>query len=196
MQMSISPVASTPSEFQPGEAGRCPDFRRRSGVAYHAEVDGGTLDRQPGILSEAMHSSLDLVAAAITFVSVVVSDKPADLQHPFGHGKVEHLSAFMETGLLIATCLWIVYESRAPPVFHDVHVEPSLWAFGVMFISITIDTFRSRALFRVARKYNSQALEADCAAFLHRRLQFHGGHPRVDFGLHLRPAKNPLAARR
>ncbi|HMD84371.1 MAG TPA: cation-efflux pump [Terriglobia bacterium] len=118
-----------------------------------------------GILSEAMHSSLDLVAAAITYLSVRVSDIPADPQHPFGHGKIEHLSAFIETGLLIATCAWIVWEAVRRLFFHNVHVEPSLWAFGVMFISITIDTFRSRALFRVARKYNSQALEADALHF-------------------------------
>ena len=118
-----------------------------------------------GILSEAMHSGLDLVAAAITYLSVRVSDKPADLDHPFGHGKVEHLSAFTETGLLIITCAWIVWEAVRRLFFHEVHVETSLWAFGVMFISITVDTFRSRALFRVARKYNSQALEADALHF-------------------------------
>jgi cation diffusion facilitator family transporter len=118
-----------------------------------------------GIISEAMHSGLDLVAAAITYVSVRLSDKPADTEHPFGHGKVEHLSAFIETGLLIVTCAWIVWEATRRLFFHNVHVEPSLWAFGVMFISITLDTFRSRALFRVARKYNSQALEADALHF-------------------------------
>lgn len=118
-----------------------------------------------GILSEALHSGLDLVAAAITYFSVRVSDKPADPQHPFGYGKIEHLSAFIETGLLIITCAWIVWESLRRLFFHPVYVEPSLWAFGVMFISITIDTFRSRALFRVARKYNSQALEADALHF-------------------------------
>jgi len=118
-----------------------------------------------GILSEAAHSGLDLVAAVLTYFSVRVSGKPADLRHPFGHGKVEHLSAFMETGLLLATCTWIVFEAVRRLFFRHVHVEPSLWAFGVMFISITIDTFRSRALFRVARKYNSQALEADALHF-------------------------------
>jgi cation diffusion facilitator family transporter len=118
-----------------------------------------------GIISEALHSGLDLVAAAVTYFSVRLSDKPADPQHPFGHGKVENLSAFIETGLLIVTCAWIVWEAVRRFFFRDVHVEPSLWAFGVMFISITIDTFRSRALFRVARKYNSQALEADALHF-------------------------------
>ena len=118
-----------------------------------------------GILSESMHSGLDLVAASITYVSVRLSDKPADFEHPFGHGKIEHLSAFIETGLLIVTCAWIVWEAVRRLFFHAVHVEPSLWAFVVMFISIALDTFRSRALFRVARKYNSQALEADALHF-------------------------------
>ena len=118
-----------------------------------------------GILSEALHSGLDMVAAIITYLSVRVSDKPADPEHPFWHGKVEHLSAFIETGLLFITCAWIVWEAGRRLFFRGVHVEPSLWGFGVMFISITIDTFRSRALFRVARKYNSQALEADALHF-------------------------------
>ena len=125
----------------------------------------GLLTGSLGILSEAMHSILDLVAAAITYFSVRVSDLPADPQHPFGHGKVEHLSAFVETGLLIVTCVGIVWEAGRRLFFHDVHVDASLWGFAVMFISITLDTFRSRALFRVARKYNSQALEADALHF-------------------------------
>jgi cation diffusion facilitator family transporter len=125
----------------------------------------GILTGSLGILSEALHSGLDLVAAGITYLSVRVADKPADSQHPFGHGKIEHLSAFIETGLLFLTCTWIVWEAVRRLFFREVHVNPSLWAFGVMFISITIDTFRSRALFRVARKYNSQALEADALHF-------------------------------
>jgi cation diffusion facilitator family transporter len=125
----------------------------------------GLLTGSLGILSEALHSGLDLVAAGITYLSVRVSDKPADPQHPFGHGKIEHLSAFIETGLLFLTCAWIIWEAVRRLFFREVHVEPSLWAFGVMFISITIDTFRSRALFRVARKFNSQALEADALHF-------------------------------
>jgi len=62
-----------------------------------------------GILSEAAHSGLDLLAAIITLLSVRVSDKPADSQHQYGHGKVENFSAFIETGLLLLTCISIVY---------------------------------------------------------------------------------------
>src|SRR5579885_398031 len=64
-----------------------------------------------GILSEAAHSGLDLVAAVVTFLSVRVSDKPADAEHQYGHGKVENFSAFVETGLLLLTCVWIISEA-------------------------------------------------------------------------------------
>ncbi|MGD0694937.1 MAG: cation-efflux pump [Terriglobia bacterium] len=129
------------------------------------KVSVGILTGSLGILSEAAHSGLDLVAAVVTYLSVRVSDKPADMDHPFGHGKIEHLSAFIETSLLLLTCGWIVWEAGRRLFFRHVHVEPSAWAVGVMLVSITVDTFRSRALFRVARKFDSQALEADALHF-------------------------------
>src|SRR6476619_3462545 len=85
-----------------------------------------------GILSEAAHSGLDLVAAVITLMSVRVSDKPADADHQYGHGKVENFSAFIETGLLLLTCLWIVYEAGKRLFFHSVEIEPTVAAFEVM----------------------------------------------------------------
>jgi cation diffusion facilitator family transporter len=118
-----------------------------------------------GILSEAAHSGLDLVAAAITYFSVRVSDKPADAIHQYGHDKVENFSAFIETALLLATCVWIVYEAAKRLFFHSVEIEPSVWAFVVMGISITVDLWRSRRLRRVAEKYGSQALLADALHF-------------------------------
>jgi cation diffusion facilitator family transporter len=118
-----------------------------------------------GILSEAAHSGLDLVAAAITYLSVRVSDKPADADHQYGHGKVENFSAFIETGLLLLTCLWIVYEATKRLFFHSVEIEPSVWAFVVMAISIMVDFWRSKRLKRIADKYDSQALLADALHF-------------------------------
>ena len=118
-----------------------------------------------GILSEAAHSALDLVAAAITFFSVRVSDKPADAEHQYGHGKVENFSAFIETGLLLLTCLWIVYEALRRLFFHERHVEPTIWAFLVMGASIAVDLWRSRKLRSIAEKYDSQALFADALHF-------------------------------
>ncbi|HYA94879.1 MAG TPA: cation-efflux pump [Terriglobales bacterium] len=118
-----------------------------------------------GILSEAAHSGLDLIAAAITLFSVRVSDKPADADHQYGHGKVENFSAFLETGLLLLTCVWIVYESIRRLFFHHVEIEPSLAAFLVLLASMAVDAWRSRALRRVADKYDSQALQADALHF-------------------------------
>src|SRR6202140_3927117 len=99
-----------------------------------------------GILSEAAHSGLDLIAAIVTFLSVRVSDKPADADHQYGHGKVENFSAFLETGLLLLTCVWIIYEPVKRLFFHHVHIEPSIYAFLVMFVSMGVDFWRSRAL--------------------------------------------------
>lgn len=118
-----------------------------------------------GILSEALHSTLDFIAAVVTLLSVRVSDKPADADHQYGHGKVENFSAFIETALLLLTCFWIVWEAFKRLFFHSVEIEPSAWAFVVMFISIGVDAWRSRALKRVADRYDSQALQADALHF-------------------------------
>jgi cation diffusion facilitator family transporter len=118
-----------------------------------------------GILSEAAHSGLDLVAAAITYFSVRVSDKPADADHQYGHAKFENFSAFIETGLLLLTCLWIVYEAGRRLFFHAVEIEPTVWAFAVMAASIVVDFWRSRHLRKIAQKYDSQALYADALHF-------------------------------
>jgi cation diffusion facilitator family transporter len=132
-----------------------------TGLKIVVGVTSGSL----GILSEAAHSGLDLVAAVITFLSVRVSDKPADADHQYGHGKVENFSAFIETGLLLLTCIWIVYEAVERLFFRRVEIEPTLAAFAVMLLSMVTDYWRSRALGRIARKYDSQALEADALHF-------------------------------
>src|ERR1044071_5837802 len=77
-----------------------------------------------GVLSEALHSGLDLVAAVITFLSLQVSDRPADERHPYGHGKFENFSAFVETGLLLLTALYVIYEAFDRLFFHAVHIAP------------------------------------------------------------------------
>jgi cation diffusion facilitator family transporter len=118
-----------------------------------------------GILSEAAHSALDLIAAMLTYFSVGVSDKPADADHQYGHGKVENFSAFVETGLLLVTCAWVIYEAVVRLFFRRVEIEPSIWAFGVMVVSMMVDWWRSRSLGRIATKYESQALEADALHF-------------------------------
>ena len=125
----------------------------------------GLMTGSLGILSEALHSALDMVAAIITLFSVKVSDKPADRDHNYGHGKVENLSALIETLLLLITCVWIIYEAVHRLISGNTHIEVSVWSYVVVISSIIIDFTRSRALSRVAKKYNSQALEADALHF-------------------------------
>jgi cation diffusion facilitator family transporter len=118
-----------------------------------------------GILAEAAHSGLDLVAAIVTFLAVRVSGKPADHDHTYGHGKVENFSALIETVLLFVTCAWIIYEVVQRVFFRSIEIDPSLWAFLVMAVSIGVDVSRSRMLYSAARKHHSQALEADALHF-------------------------------
>jgi len=125
----------------------------------------GIITGSLGILSEALHSALDLVAAVITFFSVRVSDKPADKDHNYGHGKVENFSAFIQTILLLITCVWIIYEAISRLISGETEIEISVWSYVVVSLSIIIDFSRSRALMRVAKKHNSQALEADALHF-------------------------------
>jgi len=125
----------------------------------------GVVTNSLGILAEAAHSALDLVAALMTFFAVRVADKPADPNHPFGHGKVENVSALFETLLLLATSAWIIYEAVHRLTTPEVHVDVSFWSFIVMGTSIAVDVSRSRMLMNAAKKHNSQALEADALHF-------------------------------
>jgi cation diffusion facilitator family transporter len=125
----------------------------------------GLMTGSLGILSEAAHSALDFLAAAVTWFAVRASGRPADREHTYGHGKVENLSALFETVLLLVTCGWIIYEAVRRLFFAEVVVEASAWAFAVMIVSIGVDVSRSRALSRAAKKYDSQALEADALHF-------------------------------
>jgi cation diffusion facilitator family transporter len=125
----------------------------------------GLLTGSLGILAEAAHSALDLVAAVMTWVAVRISGKPADRTHLYGHGKVENLSAMFETVLLLATCVWIVYSAVMRLARGGLEIEVNAWSFAVMAVSIVVDYSRSRMLMRAAEKHQSQALEADALHF-------------------------------
>jgi len=125
----------------------------------------GILTGSMGIISEAAHSLLDFFAAVMTFFAVRFGDKPADESHPFGHGKIESISALAETGLLFATSGWIIYEAVHRLIAKNVEVEATWYAFAVVIFSIVVDISRSRALSRVAKQTKSQALEADALHF-------------------------------
>src|SRR5512143_2931408 len=125
----------------------------------------GLMTGSLGILAEAAHSGLDLMAAVMTFLAIRISGKPADSNHLYGHGKAENLSALFETLLLLVTCFWIIYEATHRLLYHAADLEVNYWSFTVMITSIVVDMSRSRVLYRAAKKYNSQALEADALHF-------------------------------
>lgn len=125
----------------------------------------GLLSGSIGILSEAAHSALDFVAAFITYLTVRVSDNPADKTHHYGHGKIESISALVETLLLFVTSGWIIYESIHRLMSESVEIDVTWYALGVIVLSIIVDISRSRALYKVAKETNSQALEADALHF-------------------------------
>jgi cation diffusion facilitator family transporter len=131
------------------------------GLKVFLAVGTGSL----GILSEALHSGLDLIAAILTWLSVRVSDRPADSAHTYGHAKFESFSAFVETVLLLLTSVYIIVEAFARLLFRQVHLRPSALALAILGIAMGIDLVRSRALSRVAREYPSEALEADALHF-------------------------------
>jgi cation diffusion facilitator family transporter len=119
-----------------------------------------------GLWAEAAHSSMDLVAAGVTFLAVRISGRPADRAHNYGHGKVENLSALVEVVLLLFACAGIVYEAIQRLFFKSVPVEASIWSFLVMGIAVAVNITLARRLRRVAKKYGSQALEAEGLDFL------------------------------
>lgn len=118
-----------------------------------------------GILSEAVHSAIDTVAVLMTYLAVRVSEKPADTEHTYGHGKIESLAALLQTVALLFACAWILREAVERIVFKEAQILATWWTFGIMILSIVVDYSRSKALAEAARKYSSQALEADAAHF-------------------------------
>lgn len=139
-----------------------------SGILAATKLVVGLMTGSLGILSEALHSTLDLLAAGGTVYAVKVASLPADKDHPYGHGKVENLMALGETLLLLGTAAWVIMEaferlmSDNPEAFTVVF---SYWAFGIIILSIVVDVNRARMLKRVARETRSAALEADAAHF-------------------------------
>jgi len=118
-----------------------------------------------GVLSEALHSTLDLVAAVVTYLSVQAASRPPDEGHLYGHEKIESFSAFAETLLLLATSVFIIYEAVERLFFGAVSIRPSVTAVLILLVCLAIDIGRARALMSVARKFSSEALEADALHF-------------------------------
>ena len=118
-----------------------------------------------GLLAEGMHSGLDVIAAVMTFYAIRMIMKPPDLKYTYGYAKYESVSSLSEVILLFVAAGWIFYEGIERIFFKTIQPEITVLSFLILFISIAIDFGRSRVLYRAARKYGSQALEADALHF-------------------------------
>ncbi|MCX7909671.1 MAG: cation diffusion facilitator family transporter [Ignavibacteria bacterium] len=125
----------------------------------------GLLTGSLGIISEAIHSAMDMFAAGITVFSVNFASKPPDERHNFGHGKIENVSALIEAFLLLLTCVWVVWEAYERLSGKQVYVVVNFWSFFVILFAIFVDVNRARILKKAAVEHNSQALEADALHF-------------------------------
>lgn len=124
------------------------------------KIIAGILSGSVSILSEAIHSAMDLVAAVIAFFSVRYASKPPDKDHPYGHGKMENVSGVIE-GLLIFVAAILIVTEAAKKMLHPIEIEETALAVSVMFISAAVNFFVSRKLYKVAKEEDSIALEAD-----------------------------------
>jgi cation diffusion facilitator family transporter len=125
------------------------------------KLAAGILSGSVSIISEAIHSSMDLVAAVIAFFSVKVSDNPPDSRHPYGHGKIENISGVIEALLIFIAAIWIIVEAVKNLLGDSIELDSIAIGSVVMLISAIVNTIVSRRLYKVARQTHSVALEAD-----------------------------------
>ena len=138
-------------------------------VLIVVKLVSGLASNSLGLVSEAIHSGTDLVAALLTFFAVGVAGRPADPSHPYGHGKAEHLSALAEAAILVGASLVIVWQavSRLTGEAHPL-IDTAWWVFAVVVLVIVIDLSRAAVSLRSARKYGSPALLANGLHFAQR----------------------------
>lgn len=125
----------------------------------------GLLSHSLGVLSDAAHSALDLVGATLTFFSVQMSDKPADEDHTYGHGKFENISSFCEVILMAGSSAWIIFEAIRRILHPGKGLENLALPVAVVLCSIGVDYWRSRQLHKVAVRTGSPALATDAFHF-------------------------------
>ena len=131
-----------------------------------AKATVGLLSGSLALLSEAAHSAIDCLATIMTYFAVRISGRPADDEHHYGHGKVESITALAETALLFLLSGVVIWEAGQRLLGGHGHaVEATVWAFAIIVVSIVVDFFRARLLYRVAHDTGSEALEADALHF-------------------------------
>ena len=121
----------------------------------------GLISGSVSIISEAIHSSMDLIAAIIAFLSVKISDNPPDSRHPYGHGKIENISGVIEALLIFLAAIWIIIEAVKKLFGEKIELDSIALGSIVMLVSAIVNIIVSRRLYKVARETNSVALEAD-----------------------------------
>src|SRR5262245_36758889 len=160
--------------MSPQHGGRMQDQKEKVALSSIAASGGLTLAKgivgvasgSLAILSEAAHSLIDFGATVMTYFAVRISGKPADDEHHYGHGKVESIAALAETALLFVLSGVVLWEAVSRLFGGHGHVvEATVAAFAVILVSIVVDVFRARLLYRVARETSSEALEADALHF-------------------------------
>ena len=124
------------------------------------KVAAGILSGSVSIISEAIHSGMDLVASIVAFLSVRGSAKPADKEHPYGHGKIENISGVVE-GVLIFIAAGMIILEAGKKLFEPVEIEEAFVAIAVMLAAAVVNFFVSKILYKVAKEEDSMALEAD-----------------------------------
>jgi cation diffusion facilitator family transporter len=130
------------------------------------KLGAGVASHSLGLISEALHSGTDLVAALLTFFAVGVAVRPADVSHQYGHGKAEHLSALAEAAILVAASFFIAWRAITHLVGgRDATVEARWYAFAVIGIVIVVDISRTVILWRASRRYRSAALASNALHF-------------------------------
>jgi cation diffusion facilitator family transporter len=155
------------------------------------KLSAGLAAHSLGLISEALHSGTDLVAALLTFFAIGVAVRPADVGHQYGHGKAEHLSALAEGAILVAASCFIAWRAITHLVgVRETSVEATWYAFLVIGIVIAVDLSRTVVSRRASRRYRSEALAANAlhfgsdlagsAAVLLGLLLVHAGYPRAD----------------
>lgn len=129
------------------------------------KLGAGIVSGSLGLLAEALHSAIDLVAAVLTFVAIRVGQRPPDRRHPFGHGRAEHLAALAEALLLLAATAYIAIDAIGRLVRGERGVDVGTWTFAVILVVIGIDIWRTTASHVAARRYGSPALASNALHF-------------------------------
>lgn len=124
------------------------------------KITAGVLSGSVSIISEAIHSLMDLIASTIAFLSVRSSGKPADREHPYGHGKIENISGIAEGVLIFVAAGMIIYEA-VKKFFAPTEIDHAMIAVAVMMVSALVNLVVSRKLYQVSQEEDSMALEAD-----------------------------------